>query len=291
MGSIGRRQVLLAATAMLAAGHPRAQSPARVPRVALLLPNDLWTEAPFRDALRDLGYREGGNLVVERRSANGALPRLPELAAELVRRNPDVLVPFLTQASIAAKQATSTIPIVMVGTGDPIGAGLVPSLARPGGNVTGTSGQNAAVVGKQLELVREIIPAARRVGVLWNPANPVFQAQAVSEARAAAKSLGMQLDLLEASTQDELDRRLQALGSARPDVLLVVGDPVLIAHARRIAQRLLALRLPAVGGRAPTRTPACWPCTHPTSPSRRGVRRTSWTEYFAGRDPATFQSR
>jgi putative ABC transport system substrate-binding protein len=228
--------------------HASAQRPPTPRRIALLVASDVPTEAPFHEALRERGYVDGGTVTIDRRSAGGDFARLPALAAELVAARPDVLVAFVTQASLAAKQATSTIPIVMVAVGDPVASGLVADLRRPGGNVTGTAGQTSAVVGKQLELIRDLAPGATRIATLWNPGNPTFQAQSVREAQAAAVRLGMRIDLVEARTPEAAEQRLKALASQRPDAVLVLADPLFITHAGRIAQALLAARLVGVGG-------------------------------------------
>ena len=146
---------------------------------------------PFRQGLRELGYVEGKNIVIEYRFAEGKFERLPDLAAELVELKVDVIVARATQASLAAKGATRTIPIVMQGVSDPIGTGLVASLARPGANITGTSAMSAEVVGKSLELLKETVPKLSRVAVLWNPNNAIFQAQMLREAQIAAGALAV----------------------------------------------------------------------------------------------------
>ncbi|HEX6944889.1 MAG TPA: ABC transporter substrate-binding protein [Casimicrobiaceae bacterium] len=245
-----RRRFVAALPALLGGLSWQAQAqPGGTPRrVALLLPADVPTEAPFRATLAALGYVEGHNLATERRSAGNDFGRLPALAAELVGSKPDVIVSFLTQASIAAKQATATIPIVVVGVGDPVASGLVANLARPGGNVTGTAGQVSQVIGKQLELVRELRPGAARIAALWNPANVVFQSQSVDVARTAAARLGMRLDLVEARTQTDLRPRLAEIAARRPDAVLVFGEPLFVANAARLAELLLTHRLPAIGG-------------------------------------------
>jgi putative ABC transport system substrate-binding protein len=154
--------------------------------------------AAFRQGLRELGYVEGQNITIEHRWAEGKFERLPDLAAELVRFKVDVIVSVVTQATLAAKNATRTIPIVMVATGDPLGSGLVANLARPGGNVTGPSAMYAELAGKQLELLTKTVPKVSRVAVLWNPANAVWQAQMLRQTEGAARALGLQLQLLEA---------------------------------------------------------------------------------------------
>ncbi len=228
-----------------------AQRPTMVPRIGYLTPISLPArEELFRQELRRLGYTEGQNLVIEYRSANGSFARLPDLAAELVGLEVDVIVAVVTQAALAAKKATGTVPIVMVGVSDPVGSGLVASLARPGGNVTGTSAVAADVVGKQLELLQEMLPKVSRVSALWNPANPVFQKRQLGEARAAASKLRIQLQLVEARTGADLDRAFAAIAKQRVDALAVLGDPVFTSHAGRIADLAARHRLPTVGGSA-----------------------------------------
>jgi putative tryptophan/tyrosine transport system substrate-binding protein len=224
-----------------------AQQAGKVYRIGLLSPTSqgFGVEA-FREGLRTLGYVEGHNIVVELRSAEGRFDRLPDLAAELVRLRVDVIVAVVTQASLAAKNATTTIPIVMLAVGDPVGAGLVTSLAQPGGNVTGTSFQNVEVAGKLLELLKSAIPRLRVVTVLWNPANPVFQAQMVKETEAAARSMGIELRMLAARDAKEIDRAFAAMTEERTEALNVIPDPVFSAHLSRIATLAAKSRLPSI---------------------------------------------
>jgi putative tryptophan/tyrosine transport system substrate-binding protein len=226
----------------------RAQSRPTTARVAFLVSTPTPNEAVFVQAMRDLGYEPGRNLIIDRRSADGDFARLPALAAELVRSQPDVIAAFLTQASVAAKDATATIPIVMVAVSDPVASGLVANLARPGGNVTGTVGLVSMVVGKQLELIRELRPGAVRVATLWNPANAVFQQQSLAEARASAARLRMQLKLLSASSAAEIDSVLAEVVAARPDAVQVLSDPLFVANATHLGETMLRHRLLAVGG-------------------------------------------
>jgi putative tryptophan/tyrosine transport system substrate-binding protein len=226
-----------------------AQPPAKIVRIGFLaaVPH-AEREAAFRQELASLGYVEGRNLVIEYRTAEGRFERLPELAAELVRTNVDVIVAVVTQAAVAAKSATSTIPIVMIAVADPVAAKLVTSLARPGGNVTGNSSVTADLLGKQLELLREVLPRASRVAALWNPTNTVFQTLQLKEARAAASRLGIELQVVEATRPEALEGAFQAIAKARPDALLVMGDPMFTAQAERIARLALERRLPTVTG-------------------------------------------
>jgi putative ABC transport system substrate-binding protein len=244
-----RAVVAAAATTLLRPSLAAAQAGGKVPRIGFLSPN-----APgalgegLRQGLRDLGYVEGQSLVIVYRSAGGKFGRLPELAAELVRENVDVIVAHVTQASLAAKSATRTIPIVMLGVGDPVGAGLVESLARPGENVTGTSGQNTAVVGKSLQLLVEAFPRVSKVAVLWNPANAVFQGQMVRETEAAARALRIQRQLVEARTVDDLDVAFRTMARHGVGALIVLADPVFNEHSARLAELAVKARLPTIYG-------------------------------------------
>lgn len=238
----------LALFAALLTATSAAQAQGRVPKIGYLSPGAHPLQQVFRDELRRLGHVEGTSFTIEYRSAEDRFERLPELARELVAVDVDVIVAQVTQAAIAAKRATATIPIVMIGVSDPVASGLVASLARPGGNVTGTSAVAAGVVGKQLELIRELVPGISSVAALWNPANRVFQQQQLNEAKAAAAELQLQLRLVEARGAEELDAAFAALAHEAPAALLVMGDPLFIAHAGRVAELALKYRLPSVGG-------------------------------------------
>jgi putative tryptophan/tyrosine transport system substrate-binding protein len=195
--------------------------------------------------MRALGYVEGQHLVLEYRGAAGQYERFPALAAELVRLPVDVLLVPNTPAALAAKHATTTIPIVMVGISDPVGSGLVASLARPGGNITGLSVMRPELVGKHLEILREVLPTISRVAVLWNPANPVA-ALNVRATEVAAQALGVQLYLQEARGPDAFDRAFAAMTRAHAGALLVLGDPVFVQHRRRLAELAATSRLPTM---------------------------------------------
>ena len=248
----GKNFVWLLITVLLMTVPPAdAQQPGRIPRIGFLLPYspgfDVRVEA-FRQGLREFGYVEGQNVAIEYRWADGRFEQLPDLAADLVRLKVDVIVAAVTQASLAAKQASSAIPIVMVSVSDPVGSGLVASLARPGANITGTSSMTAEVVGKQLELLKETVPKISRVAALWNPANPIFQAIQRKETEAAARTLGMQLRILQARGPDEIESAFATMARERTRALLVLGDPVFFSHRKRIADLAANGRLPAVGG-------------------------------------------
>src|SRR5215813_14114436 len=197
-----------------------AQQAKKVPRIGFLgaTLQQQYVEA-FQQGLRELGYVEGQNITIEYRSADGRFERLPDLAAELVRLKVDVIVTAVTQSSLAAKNATGTIPVIMAAVANPVDSGLVASLARPGGNITGTSAMSDEVVGKQLELLKETFPKISRVAAIWNPANPVFQTLQVGATKVAAQALGMQLQMLEARGREEIDRALAVTARERTGAL------------------------------------------------------------------------
>jgi putative ABC transport system substrate-binding protein len=224
-----------------------AQQPGKIPRIGYLAPGGVQPrDEAFRQRLQELGYVEGKNIVIEYRLAEGKFDRLPALAEELVRLEVDVIVTVVTQASLAAKHATRTIPIVIVAVSDPLGSGLIASLARPGANVTGTSAMSSEVVGKSLELLKEAVPAVSRVAVLWNPDNAIFQAQMLRETQLAAGRLGIELRTFTARGPDELEPAFAGLKSAQAGALLVLPDPAYTPRAARIAELANKGRLPAM---------------------------------------------
>jgi putative ABC transport system substrate-binding protein len=236
--------------APLAAG---AQQPAKVPRIGFLSAttpgvSTLALDA-FRQGLRELGWVEGQNIVVDYRLTEGRPDRLPDLAAELVQLKVDIIVAEATQGVAAAKNATTTIPIVMIsGSADPVGLGFVASLARPGGNVTGLSySVGPEIVGKELGLLKEIVPKVRRVAILSNPANPV-QPLLMREVKVAARSLGVQLQLLEARSPNEFEGAFAAMANERVGALLVVADSLFVFHRTRLVDLVARSRLPAAYG-------------------------------------------
>src|SRR5262245_24911400 len=194
---IGRREFL--ATLGGAAAWPlaaRAQQPAKLPTIGALVignisPEEFWRE--FRQGLRDLGYVEGQNIRFEFRSAEGKIDRLPELAAELVRLEVDVIVTWFTPTALAARRATREIPIVMAETGDPIGTGLVASLPRPGGNVTGLASVAAELAGKSVQLIRDMLPSVRRVTALANATDP-FSKPFLEQIQLGGEATGMTIN-------------------------------------------------------------------------------------------------
>ena len=242
----GTGVVLLAAP--LAAG---AQQPGKVPRVGFLTafsPSDfpLWREG-FRQGLRDFGYTEGDNIVVEYRYAEGQPERLLDLAGELVRLKVDIIAAETTPANLAAKQATATIPIVMTLVADPVGSGLVSSLARPGGNITGLSLQLPDIAAKRLQLLVEFVPRVSRVAILWNSASPITPPQ-FRAAQAAAPGLGVQLESLGVRAPDDFEGAFRAATRRRVGAVLILDDFFLARHMKQIAALTAKTKLPALAG-------------------------------------------
>jgi putative ABC transport system substrate-binding protein len=221
------RSVLAAVLVLVLLAAPLAVGAQPMARIGLL-GDSSWE--PLRQGLRDLGYVEGKNVLFEDRRAGGHNERWPELAAELVRLNVQVIVTSGTPAALAAKRATTTIPIVMAVTGDPLSTGLVSSLAKPGGNVTGLMQLGAGLAAKRLELLKEVVPNVSRVAFLWNPANP-DQKSHFNEARAGARSLGVTLRSVEVRTGEQFERAFGAMLRERPSALLITADSV---HQLRI---------------------------------------------------------
>ena len=215
-----------------------AQQPTHMHRVGALFGTARQGAAPSLEAflvgMRALGYVEGQNLVMEYRWAEGQYERFPDLAAELVRLQVDVLIVGATPSALAAKHATTTIPIVMVTVPDPVGSGLVASLARPGGNVTGLAALTPELVGKQLEFLKDMLPTVSRVAILWNPANP-GHALMVREADVMAQAVGVQLHFQEAHGPEAFDSAFMAMTKAPAGALLVLGDAMFLQHRRRLA--------------------------------------------------------
>ena len=205
------------------------------------------TNDDFTEALRELGWVEGENVVFERRYAENRLERLPELAADLVRLNVDVIAAGGTLAPLAAKRATSTIPIVMTVAGDPVGSGLVDSLARPGGNVTGMSLMAPELGGKRLELLKELLPQLARVAVLWNSANP-YSARVFKQVQAASGTLGIEVQSLELRSPDDFDGAFETVRRQHPDALMTIEDPLTFNHRNRIAEFAVGQQLPSLSG-------------------------------------------
>jgi putative ABC transport system substrate-binding protein len=239
---------LLACVLAFAAGPAVAQSPSsQVPRIGVIgerSPTDPFLAA-FRQGLQELGYVEGQNVVVEYRYAHAALERVPKLADELVRGRVNVLVVGGTVSARSTKQAAPNLPIVFATVGDPIGSGLVASLARPGGNVTGMSNFLPELSGKQLEILKALLPQLSRAALAYNPTNP-SGAAILNGARQAARTLGVELQLVEVRRRSEIAGVFPTLAASRAGALVVVSDPVFGSDLAEIARLAVTHRLPAV---------------------------------------------
>jgi putative ABC transport system substrate-binding protein len=252
MSGMRRREfiTLFGGAALLVPRVARAQRSANMSRIGYLGSSSPALEPhyveAFRQKLRDLGHVDGENVVIEYRWAEGQDERLPRLAAELVALKPDIIVTTGTPGALAAMQATKTIPIVMASSADPVAAGLVASLARPGGNVTGFTIRGPELEGKRLELLKEVVPQLARVAVIWNPNNPAIAAY-FETTRNAGRALRISLDpVAEVRRADELDRAFSAIANARPHALAVLADRSLLAHRERIVEFAAINRLPAM---------------------------------------------
>jgi len=227
----------------------QAQQPGKVHRIGFLGNSTAALEAnlvgPFREGLRDLGYDEGRNVLIEYRWAEGKYERFPALIAELIAFKVDVIVTAGTPATLAVKKATASVPLVMVAVGDPVGTGIVAALNRPGGNITGLTSISPELEGKRLELLREVVPKLSRVAVLWNPVSP-FQVIAEKEVRAAAQVLRLDVMSLGVRTLEELEDALAAIARERPGALLVLADRLFLHNRARIMEFAAQHRLPGV---------------------------------------------
>jgi len=245
MRRIGLAVVLSLAVAPLAAeAQPQSGKVWRVGYLAVSsaeLDNSL--RAAFQRELRDLGYVEGQNVVIEWRHADGRFERVPQLAAELVRLNVDVIVTY--GGTRVVKEATSTIPIVMAVSADPVGEGLVASLARPGGNVTGLADTHADLAPKRLEFLKQLVPAASRVAILFNPASDT--ALQLKNVQSAASALGVTGLPFDARGPEDLDRAFVLMRRGRAEALLLIPEPAVITFRSRIPELAVKHRLPAIG--------------------------------------------
>jgi len=239
-----RRREFIATLGSAAAWPLGVRAQPKVPTIGALVigninPEQFWRE--FRQGLRDLGYVEGQNIRFEFRSAEGHLERLPELAAELVRLKVDIIVTWFTPTALAAKQATREIPIVMAETGDPIGTGLIASLARPGGNVTGMASVTAELAGKCVQLIRDMLPSARRVIALANVTDP-FSKPFLEQIKLAGEVTGTTINAIGVSSNEEFETAFASMEKDRPDAVIV--QPSL--PTKRAAELALKYRVPAV---------------------------------------------
>jgi putative tryptophan/tyrosine transport system substrate-binding protein len=239
-----RRREFIALTGSVAAWPIRvgAQSARKraVPLAGYLSPGGQTplSKDVFREGLQDLGYVVGQNIAIEYRRGNGAFDRLSDFAAELVALDVDVIVAIVTQAALAAKKATAVA--------DPVGAGLIASLSHPGGNVTGTSSIAADLVGKQLELIQELVRKESLIGVLWNPANLVFQQLQLKQAEEASRYTGVQLQQLPARSPEEFPSTFAAIRKEGARALVILGDPMFSQHAEALSKLAIENQLPTV---------------------------------------------
>jgi putative tryptophan/tyrosine transport system substrate-binding protein len=243
------RFILVFIACVVAAGpiaHTYAQQPATPKRIGVVLvfftPESEEAQA-FRQGLREANYVEGRDVAIEwRQAAGGTYDRVPDLLADLVKRKMDVIVVESTIAALAAKRATTTIPVVMAFVADPVGSGIVQSLARPGGNITGLSTMSLELGVKRLQLLKDAVPHAKRIGVLWNPDTP-WQQRAVEELRAAAPQLAVQLEVVPVNTPAELAPAFARFTRAKTDALLIVDSPFTGVHEATIFDLAAKARL------------------------------------------------
>jgi ABC-type uncharacterized transport system substrate-binding protein len=223
----------------------QAQQAKKVPRIGYLSARADEKLEAFRQGLRALGYVEGKNIIIEYRYLEGKTEPIPDLTAELVRLNVDVIVTSTTLAAQVARKLTTTIPIIVVGVGDPVATGLVASLARPGGNITGLSGLAPELSGKRLELLQEAFPKVSRVGVFWNPASP-SNALGWKETGVAGRAAGIQLKSLEVKGPDDFERVFKTAAKERVNALIVIRDNVTNVNKQKIIAFAAKHRLPAM---------------------------------------------
>jgi putative tryptophan/tyrosine transport system substrate-binding protein len=227
----------------------QAQQPTKIPRIGYLSPNSLSFNPArieaFRQGLRELGYVEGKNIVIEYRNTEGKLDRLPSLAAELVRLKVDIIVTTSPAPTRAAKEATSTIPIVFAQDGDPVASGFVASLARPGGNITGLSTLAPELSGKRLELLKEVVPKLSRVAVFGTSTTP-STAPTIKETELAAGAFKVQLQYLDVLEPKDIETAFRTATKGRADAVLVLAGPVVLFQRTQIAELALKSRLPAI---------------------------------------------
>jgi putative tryptophan/tyrosine transport system substrate-binding protein len=247
MKKAGALSILVAVVLLAVSVIAEAQQPKKIPRIGVLRPG--LAAAPnyeaFRQGLRELGYVEGQNVVLEFRDAEGKAERLPDLAAELVRLKVDVIVTSSTPAIQAAKQATGTIPIVMGFSGDPVGTGLVASLAKPGGNITGLSDIGPEISGKQLEFLKEAFPTISRVAFFLNPSNQGNRLR-LKATEVTAGELKVQIQALEVRSANDVEKAISTINKGQAQALMTVRDPAIYANQTRILEFAAENRLPTM---------------------------------------------
>ncbi len=244
---VGLFAIVLALT--VCGARAEAQQKGKVPRVGFLGNSTAALEAnligPFREGLHDLGYVEGKNIVIEWRWAEGKYERFPALIAELIASKVELIVTAGTPATIALKQATTTLPLVMIAVGDPVGSGLIASLAHPGGNLTGLTSISPELDGKRLELLREVVPKISHVAVLWNPTSPL-QVAGEKETQAAAHAMKIKVLSLGVQAEEQFDNAFATILRERPGALLVLADRLFLHHRVRIMDFATQNHLPGV---------------------------------------------
>ncbi len=254
MSQLQRRQFLIAAGALLAAPRGRAQQPGKISRIGYLVtgstgsPETRTSLDALWQGLREHGYVDGKNIVIEYRGADGKIEQLPGLAAELVRLKVDLIVAGATPAARAAKNATTTIPIVAAAMGDPVGDGLVASLARPGGNLTGSTFLGPQLVPKRMQLLKDALPKVLRLAALWHPGafGEHTTKEMLKETEVAARALGVQIQFVGVRGSDEFDRAFSTMTKESLDALIVLPSPMLFAERKRVVDLATRHRLPAM---------------------------------------------
>ena len=239
-----KRREFTAATATLLVSPRRSRAQETRRRLGVLVQETLDIE--LLDGLRNRGWIVGRNLIIEVRYAHQFQDRLPALAAELVALSPDLLIALSPQAALALKSATATIPIVFVPVADPVRIGLVQSLSRPGGNITGLATRVPGFASKEMEVLREIVPTASKIAVLANPGNPINRLTIAEEMPQAAQHLGVALLIVEATTAEELDIAFASAANQHADAIIVLGDPLTFGHATQVTALAAKHRLPAI---------------------------------------------
>ena len=244
-----RRKFIALAVGVAAAWPLAAHAQSKTPRIGFMGNSTAALEAnlvdAFREGLREHGYEEGRNIIIEYRWADGKYERFPALVAELIAAKVEVIVTAGTPAALAMKKATTTVPLVMVAVGDPVGTGLVPSLARPGANLTGLSSVAPDLEGKRLQLLREVVPALSHVAMFINSLNP-FHVSSMRQARAAAQTMGIKLQLHDIRKSEDLDDAFAAIRKERPDAVLILADRVFLHNRERMIDFTKEQHLPNV---------------------------------------------
>jgi putative ABC transport system substrate-binding protein len=254
MKNMNKKLICIVTVLLFATGtFAEAQQPTKISRIGYLAGTSAASDLPrfeaFRQGLRALGHVEGKSIAIESRYTEGKFDQLPELAAELVHLKVDILVAVTTNAALAAKNATRTIPIFFFGVTDPVAVGLVDSLARPGGNLTGLTNVASVLSGKRLELLKETVPQLSRVAVLWDPQSPGSTPQ-WNESQLAARELGLQLHSMAVSSADKYEGAFKEAIQARSAALAVTANPLANSNHKRVVDLAAKNRLPAIYGRA-----------------------------------------